>query len=492
MKGKKILNILVTITTIILIIGVIVLAVQVFTTNNEKNQFTENVVISGVSVNGLTKYEAENKVSETLKNKVNNIKIKLKYKDKEWNYNSEDFKVNTEVHTIVSEAFKYSKLNKTNSNAGEIILKQGYNYDIAFNHIFLNFKDKIKQIKEEIETSPINSEVEFLPSTKEIFKISKSQNGLKLDEESLYSDIEREFKKSNDIEIELKTVLISPEITEEYYNDKLSLLGEFSTDLSTSKGGRKHNVSLALSRFNGKIVNSKETVSFNEITGPQTAESGYESAIIILNGEFVDGVGGGICQASTTLYNALLLSGTKINEVHKHTLPVGYVELSLDAMVNEGTADLKFTNVSDYPIYIQAYVENNRAYAKIYGKPLEEGISFKRSVEFVRTIPHGGDEIVKDENKKYADKVTYEGEFYRLSYPKEGYEAKGFLEKYLNNKLVSREMIRHEIYEPKKGLLIEGVEIPVKNEDVKTDTLVIPPQMEVETSCIYNNNFIEA
>ena len=268
---------------------------------------------------------------------------------------------------------------------------------------------------------------------------------------------------------------------EDFYIDKLSLLGEFSTDLSTSKGGRKHNVDLALKRFNGKIIEGGQKVSFNEITGPHTYDNGYHSAIVIVNGEFVEGVGGGICQASTTLYNALLLSGVEINEVHKHTLPVGYVELSLDAMVSEGWADLKFTNLSEYPIYIKANVEGDKAYVKVYGKPLEEGITYKRSVEYVRTIPHGGDKIIKDEKGEYSDKVTYEGEYFRISYPKEGYEAKGFLEKYKNDELISRVMIRHEIYEPKNGLLIEGVKPAKNNEEIKTDINVIPPQIEVET-----------
>jgi len=485
-KGNKILNILTIITSVILAIGLIILGVQVFTSSNEKNKFTENVVISGVNVKGLNKEQAENKVNNNLKNKIDNLKLKLTYKDKVWEYTSEDFVVSTNIHTIIDDAFRYAKLNSNTRESINEITKQGYNFDIAFNHIFVNFKEKVEQIKDEINKKPVNSEVEFLPNSKELFKISKSQNGQKLNEDKLYSEIERKFKTSNDIEIELETIQLSPEKSEDFYNDKLELLGEFSTDLSTSKGGRKHNVSLALEKFNGKIVDAKESISFNKVTGPQTEDSGYKSAIVIVNGEFVEGVGGGICQASTTLYNALLLSGVQIDEVHKHTLPVGYVELSLDAMVNEGTADLRFTNISEYPIYIQSFVNGDRAYAKVYGKPLEEGVTYKRSVEFVRTIPHGGDKIIKDEKGDYSDKVTYTGDYFRLSYPKEGYEAKGFLEKYKNNELISKEMIRHEIYAPKNGILIEGTKTPTDDTENENNINVIPPQMEVETSTVIN------
>lgn len=489
MKTNKILNILVILTSIALVVFLIILGVQVSTGTNAKTQFQENVVIGGVNVKGLTKLQAENKILATIKNKADNIDITLRYKDKEWKYNSDDLVVSTNVHTLVDDAFRYQLVSKDNKKRLNEVERVGVNYDLAFNKIFVNFKDKVDEIKNEIEIEPVNSEVEFLPDSKEIFKISKSQNGLKLNEEKLYSEIEKQFKNSNVINVELETIQVSPSVLEDSFNGKLELLGEFSTDLSTSKGGRKHNVSLALSKFNGKIINANEEISFNEVTGPQTAETGYQSAIVIQNGQYVEGIGGGICQASTTLYNALLLSGTEIDEVHKHTLPVGYVELSLDAMVNEGTADLKFKNISDEPIYIKAYVDGDRAYAKVYGKPLEDGVSFKRSVELVRTIPHKGDKIIKDENGDYSDKVTYIGEYFRLSYPKEGYEAKGYLEKYINGELVSKEMVRHEIYEPKQGILIEGTKQPESSEEIENnDVSVIPPQIEVETISIIDSD----
>lgn len=482
MKTNKILNVLVTITSIILAGLLIVLFVQTMSAKKIENQaFKQNVVINGINVKGLTKVQAENKINENLNDKLKNLKITLTYKDKTWEYNSSDFQISSNVHTVVEDAYKHTQLQSNAKQNVGLIIGQGYNYDIAFNHIFVDFQNKVDEIKSEIEIPAINSEVEFLPNTKQVFNITKCHEGQKLDEESLYKNLEQQFKNTSNITINLQTIPVQPEICEDYFNDKLSLLGSFSTDLSTSKGGRKHNVALALSKFNGKVINAGESVSFNEVTGPQTEETGYQSAIVIVNGQYVEGVGGGICQASTTLYNALLLSGSEINEVHKHTLPVGYVELSLDAMVNEGTADMRFTNISEFPIYIEAYVEENTAYAKVYGKPIEDGVSFKRSVEYVRTIPHGGDKIIPDTNGEYSSKVTYKGEYFRLSYPKEGYEAKGYLEKYINGEFVSKEMVRHEIYEPKQGVVIEGIKEKPAEVVLDDSVDVIPPQIEVET-----------
>lgn len=482
---SKVLNVLIVITSLVLVVTLFIVGLQVLsnTTTEQNSKFKQNIVINGVNVKGLTKTQAVTKISKDLSDKIDNLQITLRYKDKKWEFKKDDFVVSTNVHTIVDDAYKYSQLTSNSNESFKVMQMAGQEFKTAFKHIFLNFGEKLEEIKKEIEVEAVDSKVEFLPESEQIFNISKSQTGLKIDEDKLYADIEEKFQNGENIDVEISMNETEPKVIEEDFKGKLEKLGEFTTDLSTSKGGRKHNVQLALSKFNGKVISPKEEVSFNEITGPQTAETGYQSAIVIVNGEYVEGIGGGICQASTTLYNALLLSGTEIQEVHKHTLPVGYVELSLDAMVNEGTADMRFKNISESPIYIKAGVKDDKAYAIIFGEPLEEGVTYKRSIEFIRTIPHGGDEVVVDTDGKYSDKVIYKDTYFRINYPKEGYEAKGYLEKYKDGELIEKKMVRHEIYQPQKGLVIEGnVEKPTDVEIYDNGVRPILPQLEAETS----------
>ena len=485
---NKVMNVLIVITALVLVVSLFIIGLQVIAnaTSEDNSKFKDNIVINGVNVKGLTKNQAVVKLSNELNSKIDKMHIKLRYNGKKWEFNKNDFEVNTDIHTVVDDAYKYSQLTANAEQVLKIAKQTGQEFKTTFKHIFLNFDEKLGEIKKEIEIEPTNSKVEFLPDSSQIFNISKSQNGLKIDEDQLYADIEEQFETNTNIVVDIKTQEVKPEISEDYFKGKLEKLGEFETDLSTSKGGRKHNVELALSKFNGKEIKANEEISFNEVTGPQTAETGYQSAIVIMNGEYVEGIGGGICQASTTLYNALLLSGTEIQEVHKHTLPVGYVELSLDAMVNEGTADMRFKNISKSSIYIKAGVKDDKAYAVVYGEPLEEGVTYKRSIEFIRTIPHGGDEVVVDKDGKYSDKVIYKGTYFRINYPKEGYEAKGFLEKYKDGELIDKKMVRHEIYQPQKGLVIEGnVEKPQGVEIYDNGVRPILPQIEAETSAEY-------
>ena len=235
-------------------------------------------------------------------------------------------------------------------------------------------------------------------------------------------------------------------------------------------------MALALKKLNGTIVKPNETKSFNQIVGPQTESGGYESAIIIINGAFKNGIGGGICQASTTLYNALLLADVEVDEVHKHTLPVKYVEMALDAMVSEGTSDLVFKNTSDNDLYIKSYVKGDDATVEIYGKSLPDGVTVKRSAEFIKSIPHGGDKVIVDTNGEYRDKVIYKGEYYRLKYPVDGYEAKAYKEYYKDGKLIDKQEIRHEKYSPQQGIVIEGAEdLPEGFVLPKQDVKIIKP-----------------
>ena len=127
-------------------------------------------------------------------------------------------------------------------------------------------------------------------------------------------------------------------------------------------------------------------------------------------------------------------------------------------MVSDGYSDLIFTNNSENDIYIKSYVNGDDATVEIYGKSIPENTTIKRVAEFVGNIPHNGDKIVPDVNGEYADKVLYKGEYYRLKYPCEGYEAKAFKEYYKNGKLIDREEIRHEKYQPQDGIIIEGTQ----------------------------------
>ena len=423
------------------------------------NVIENGTMINGVNVGGMDYYDAEKLIYDVFKEKSENFSLTLKYKDKTWTFDKDDFKVNSEIHTIIEEAQKRNEIVESYEKQTETLKdlqNDGASVNVAFNYIFVGLDEKIDEIIKEIEIEPVNSEIKFNAENSNPFEVTEHKNGLRVNKEQLYFDINEQFNKTNNVEVEIKTFEQVADVTKQENLENTTQISTFVTYVSDSTGGRKSNVKKALDCFNGFVVEPNETVSFNKVTGPHTLDNGYKIATIIYNGRYVDGVGGGICQASTTLYNALLLADAEILEVHKHTLPVKYVPLAMDAMVSDYVADLKFKNVSDEPLYIQTVCDSESVRVNIYGKKLDKEI--KTRSETLETIKHTGDKIVPDTNKEYSDKVLFKGEQYRLTYPRNGYEAKAYVEYYVDGKKVEEKEIRHEIYKPQNGIVVEGVE----------------------------------
>lgn len=469
--------------TVVSFVMVMVVVGQFFIMENNlsNNTISKGSYVNGYNISGMNSEDAVTYLSNIFTESANNFKLTLTYNDKSWELTKKDFQVNSDIHTIIDIAQKREKEVGTYDQQLDFLSQhQGENsINIAFNYIFVGLDEKLDEIIKEIEVAPVDSEIFFSPNNKEMFEITEGKKGIRVDKTLLYNRINEEYLKSNVINVEIPVFEEVGEVTEEYNKSLTNKISSFSTNVADSTGGRKTNVNLALEKFNGLVVENGEQVSFNKITGPHTTENGYKIATIIYNGQFVDGVGGGVCQASTTLYNALLTAGLQIDEVNKHTLPVKYVPLALDAMVSEYVSDLKFTNNSGHKIFIKTYHDSESVTVEIYGHELDGGVTYKTRGEVVRVIPHEGDVIRKDVKKEYTSKVLFEGEYYRLSYPREGYEANGYLQKYVDGQMVEETLIRHEIYQPQNGIVVEGVDIlPKELKAIESDVELIEPQNE--------------
>ena len=146
-----------------------------------------------------------------------------------------------------------------------------------------------------------------------------------------------------------------------------TLLGEFATNYNQGNYGRSYNIALAASSFNGKILYPSERFSFNGVVGSRSAARGYMNASVLVDGDYVDGIGGGVCQVSSTLFNAALMSNMKIIERHAHSLPAAYVAKGRDATVYYGSLDFVFENSLSSPVQIRASAENGVLYIAVWG-----------------------------------------------------------------------------------------------------------------------------
>lgn len=450
-----------------------------------KEKFYDNTKINGIDVGGMSVAEAENVVLTDMLNSRKEIEIELTSKDKSWTLCGSDFEVSNKIQPLIEQISKYGKDGNffQNMQKAKQIKAEGKDFQISYTNVLADIDEKINDIIDEVEQESKPACLVFQPNEEQVFAVDEGQNAIIVNRDQLYQEIDNALTNNKKVKIEIPIIEIENQIDIEALKDSVALRGEFSTSYATSSAERKNNVKKAIDSFNGMIVEPGQTVSFNETTGPRTEAQGYKNAHIIVGGVYVDGVGGGVCQASTTLYNALLLSDIEILSVNHHSLPASYVPLSFDAMVSGSYSDLVFKNTLDNPIYIKTFADDSNVTVQIYGQKFEDGVTIKRRAELVKILPHNGDKIIPDTKGEYSNRILYKGEYLRIKYPREGYESKGYLQYYKNGELVEEKEIRHDYYLPQDGIVMEGVESPVEGMIIPaSDVKIIKPQKVTKAS----------
>lgn len=229
-----------------------------------------------------------------------------------------------------------------------------------------------------------------------------------------------------------------PEITEEDLKERTQRLSSFATAFDQTNLPRARNIALAASRISGTVVPPHGEFSFNRTVGERTVENGFGIAAVIQDGEFLPGVGGGVCQASSTLMGAALRAGMKITRSRPHSLSVGYVPPSLDAMVSSDS-DFAFENPYDQPVYILAKSAGGEVRFSFYGLP--DGRRYEpESVVLLRVAP--------------PEPKMIEGADERVIRPeREGIASESYLLVYEGDTLVSRTRIRRDSYAAVQGIV---------------------------------------
>ncbi len=217
--------------------------------------------------------------------------------------------------------------------------------------------------------------------------------------------------------------------------DKIS---SYTTYYDEGDKGRSENIAIAASLVDGVTVQAFGEFSFNATVGKRTEEAGFQQAKIIVNGEYVSGVGGGVCQVSTTLYNAALKGGLEVVEYHPHSLRVGYIPPSRDAMVSTGS-DLKLFNPHAFPVYLSAKTFSGGLRVAFFGK--NEGYRYELSSNILAEIPPP-EPIVKEGER---DEI--------IRSPKNGVRSEAFLECYKGGRLLFRKRIRTDEYRPIQAII---------------------------------------
>lgn len=283
-------------------------------------------------------------------------------------------------------------------------------------YVYPEIDNAIYDICKKFNTDPINSSI-VVDSGNAIATVD--QVGRRVDVEQIYLDLFYScLENSGDIVVNINIEDIFPVVTKERNLELTNLKSTFVTYINgINQEGRIHNISRALSMFNGLEIKSGEVISFNEIVGDTTKENGYELAKVIINGKYTEDFGGGVCQAATTLYNAALIAGLSVESVSPHSLKVGYVLGSFDAMVSN-YSDLKIRNPYDNSVFIYTYATDFECGVKIFGEVNEFRI------------------------ERRNEKLEFDEE----EFPNVNYKSEGYLDYFIGDELIKSEKIRKDTY----------------------------------------------
>lgn len=353
------------------ILGLVIISILVlvsiylnyFTKNYLYNgKIAENVYIQGIEVSNMSKNEAINIVSK----KYTPHNLTLKYDDSSYTIKSEDINIQYDIEKLVNQAYNITRtgsyFNDITSYIG--IKNNKKNYTISASYNEENLEKSIELIANDINQEVSNARVDIYGGS---ISVTPSKKGQKFDVYENKKVISEALKNKKYDNVQLKVSIIEPKISTEDVNSINSCLASFSTKFNSANKERSYNIGLAAQKSNKVLLLPGETFSYNERTGPRTLSNGYKNAPVILNGAMEDGPGGGVCQTSTTLFNAALLSGLQIDQVRNHSITSSYVPRGRDAMVSDGGSDFKFTNNFEHAIYISCYRSGDTVVAAIYG-----------------------------------------------------------------------------------------------------------------------------
>ncbi len=435
--------------------------------------FADNITIDNVRLSGMTAQQAHDALTQLHEERVNSWQLALTYQGHTFitvNYPTLGIQVLSEqINAKLKEAWELTHTGDNHAKLAAIqqLREQPYVAETARSEMS---DQTLTAILNDISANiamqqPMDAQfVQFLPNNTDPFLFQPERDGYRLDVENAKNEILELASAGTSGTYELTPEVIKPQVTVADLRKKYTLRATAQTAISrSSPENRNKNIEVSLGRASGLVLKPGEVFSFNKVAGQRTIKNGYYEADEMVYDDLVTGVGGGVCQSSTTLYQAALMAGLDITYRRTHSAPVGYADPGLDATVywHMGREiDFKFRNNSGSDIFIAAQVKgtgrNKIAEVRIFGESLGEGVSYKLKPVVVEELMPPFDPIYKLD--KNAQHVVYDDEFEVSAKARTGYIVETFLQKVVNGHEVEEpRRVSRDTYQPRAEILWKGV-----------------------------------
>lgn len=384
----------------------------------------QGVTIDGEDVSGLSQVEALELLQDRYKTEINGQVLTLIYEktadekedEKEdaevqkWEVPFAEVGAGYDVIGAVKQAYETGRTGTADENykVGKELLKGNIDIEVPYTYDVELMNKKLEEIAEEFDCEAQDSTVVRKNGK---FVISDEKDGLVMDKEKTLKAVAAVMETRMSGEAKIAAEVTKPEITAEDNAHVTDLIGTYYTTFNNSDKNRNTNLVVGCNYINGTVIAPGGVFSANVELGSQTAAGGYKMAGVYSNGKVEQGMAGGVCQVTTTLYNAAIMAELEIVERHPHSMTVGYVPLGRDAAVAGNYKDLKFRNNTEYPIMIEAYASGGKLVMNIYGHEVHNAsrkVSFETVYE--ATIPKPAEIVTKDPEKPEGEReVTSKG-----------------------------------------------------------------------------------
>lgn len=418
------------------------------TGNNWENVIYPKVYIEDINVGGKQLEEVEQLVKKEYGEPLLSKKIEIVANNKTYTLDYSTLEASYNTDEIIREAFSYGKSGNLIEKYRLIKSEEKKVYKLKFAYNSKPIDELIEKIENEVNKVPSSASISI---TNGNIKITPEVNGSMLQRDKLRQAIIEAINgdlSQGHTKIEAPIEIVKPEITKEKLSAINTPIASFSTAFSTSNANRINNIELATKAVNGTLLMPGQSFSFNETVGERTKARGYKEAGVIIGDKVESGLGGGICQVSSTLYSAMLHTNLKADERRNHSLPLAYIGKGLDATVDWGNIDYKFTNTLDKPIYIEGYTTKDK---KVYFNIYSDKAFTNKTYEVYTEVS------VVESTIKYIDDATMlKGETKVVKSPSNGYSVKVYRKTIENGKAIKTETISNDYYKPVSGEIIRG------------------------------------
>lgn len=417
-------------------------------------RFKAGVKLIGVDVSGMTPEEATGLVKNAAEKKLKTVAVTISSGENSWTLDSDAMGMGYDIADALADGLNFGRGEDDNT----VVITDGGvgEFDAKYTWDRGKIMSALAAMSQSINTEATAAYAEPVTdwTQEERFIYHAGEEGITLNEEATADAIEKALGQGEfvcTVEATVNAVLPGGNIDD--LKAATSFIASYTTKFSARrddevKQNRKFNIQKAADIINGNTIQPGEEWSFNTVVGPRTYELGWKGANGISGGkEYTIQAGGGICQPSTTLYNALLCANMEIVDRRAHSIPSDYVPVGLDATVDTRGLDFVWRNNTDMPVYIFARVEKvegsssrNTITVYVYGKPLPEGVTYKSRSEIVEEHSRQ-DEVIYTNDPSIPTGYQLE----RVQGHKY-YVAEAYQDKYVDGKLVESKLLYTDKY----------------------------------------------